>query len=121
LLVTYQALRPAIADATRRGTFGHPTASPGHASFTVALHAVRGSSSTPQASSSAPPSTSLANGRVVLASLLSPRRTIICHHQVSECLDSQFPVGCGELGAEEVQLAQQGLHGRPLTGGQVLT
>ena len=37
LLVTYQALRTAIADAA----LAHPAASPGRAGFTAALHAAR--------------------------------------------------------------------------------
>ena len=75
LLVTYQALRLAIADAT----LGHPTASPGRAGFTIALHAAR-DQLIHAAGVIAGTTIDLPGniGRAVLASLQPPRRPRIC-------------------------------------------
>lgn len=71
LLVTYQALRTAIADAT----LAHPTATPDRAGFTAALHAAR--DQLIHAAGIIAATTDLTGniGRAVLASLLPPRRT----------------------------------------------
>ncbi|WP_331758796.1 IS4 family transposase (plasmid) [Nocardia sp. NBC_01377] len=74
LLITYQALRSAIADATTN----HPTTSPDQASFTIALHAARD-----QVIHAAGVITDTTIdligriGRAVLADPLPPRRTRI--------------------------------------------
>jgi Insertion element 4 transposase N-terminal/Transposase DDE domain len=75
LLVTYQALRLAIADAT----FGHPTASPGRAGFTIALHAAR-DQLIHAAGVIAGTTIDLTGniGRAVLAGLQPPRRPRSC-------------------------------------------
>lgn len=74
LLVTYQALRLAIAEAT----LGHPTASPDRAGFTVALHTAR-DQLIHAAGVIADTTIDLVGkiGRAVLADLLPPRRTRI--------------------------------------------
>jgi Insertion element 4 transposase N-terminal/Transposase DDE domain len=74
LLVTYQALRLAIADATTN----HPTAGPDRASFTIALHTAR-DQVIHAAGVIADTVIDLVGriGRAVLADLLPPRRTRI--------------------------------------------
>ena len=90
LLVTYQALRLAIADAT----FAHPTASPDRASFTVALHAAR-DQLIHAAGIIAGTAIDLTGniGRTVLADLLPPRRTRICPRIVKRAISKHRAKG----------------------------
>jgi len=83
LLVTYQALRLAIADAT----LGHPTTSPGRASFTIALHAAR-DQLIHAAGVIAGTTIDLTGhiGRAVLASPLPPPPTRICPRVVKRAI-----------------------------------
>jgi hypothetical protein len=89
LLVTYQALRLAIADATA----GHPT-SPDRASFTVALHAAR-DQLIHAAGVTAGTTIDLTGhiGRAVLASLLPPRPTRICPRVVKRAISKHRAKG----------------------------
>jgi hypothetical protein len=89
LLVTYQALRLAIADATA----GHPT-SPDRASFTVALHAAR-DQLIHAAGVTAGTTIDLTGhiGRAVLASLLPPRPTRICPRVVKRAISKHRASG----------------------------
>ena len=90
LLITYQALRLAIADAT----LGHPTASPAQASFTVALHAAR-DQLIHAAGVITGTSIDLTGhiGRAALASLLPPRRTRICPRVVKRAISKHRAKG----------------------------
>ncbi len=89
LLVTYQALRLAIADATA----GHPT-SPDRASFTVALHAAR-DQLIHAAGVTAGTTIDLTGhiGRAVLARLLPPRPTRICPRVVKRAISKHRAKG----------------------------
>jgi hypothetical protein len=89
LLVTYQALRLAIADATA----GHPT-SPDRASFTVALHPAR-DQLIHAAGVTAGTTIDLTGhiGRAVLASLLPPRPTRICPRVVKRAISKHRASG----------------------------
>ena len=90
LLVTYQALRLAIADAT----LAHPTASPGRASFTIALHAAR-DQLIQAAGVIAGTTIDLTGhiGRAVLASLLPPRPARICPRVVKRAISKHRAKG----------------------------
>ena len=90
LLVTYQALRLAIADAT----IGHPTASPDRASFTIALHAAR-DQLIQAAGVIAGTTIDLTGhiGRLVLASLPPPPPARICPRVVKRAISKHRAKG----------------------------
>lgn len=90
LLITYQALRIAIADAA----LGHPTASPDRAGFTAALHAAR-DQLTSAAGVIAGTTIDLPGniGRAVLATLRPPRRTRISPRVVKRAISKHRAKG----------------------------
>jgi hypothetical protein len=90
LLVTYQALRLAIADAT----FGHPTATADRAGFTVALHAAR-DQLIHAAGVIAGTTIDLVGqiGQAVLADLLPPRRPRACPRVVKRAISKHRAKG----------------------------
>jgi hypothetical protein len=90
LLVTYQALRTSIADAT----LGHPTASPGRAGFTVALHAARDQLIQAAGINTSTPIDLPGHiGRAVLASHLPPRRTRVSPRIVKRAISKHRAKG----------------------------
>ena len=89
LLITYQALRLAIADAT----LGHPTATPDRASFTIALHTARDQLIHAAGIITATIDLTGHIGRAVLASPLPPRRTRICPRIVKRAISKHRAKG----------------------------
>jgi hypothetical protein len=90
LLVTYQALRLAIADAT----LGHPTASPGRAGFTIALHTARDQLIHAAGITTDTTIDLTGNiGRAVLAALLPPPATRICPRVVKRAISKHRAKG----------------------------
>lgn len=90
LLVTYQALRLCIGDAT----LGHPTANPDRAGFTIALHAAR--DQLIHAAGVLTDTTIDLVGKIghaVLTDLLPPRRTRICPRVVKRAISKHRAKG----------------------------